>query len=292
MTTPVSSAPDAGTLYSPTLKPAPRFDSADLYGSAGLPQAHDIDQDDIGDCYFVATLAALAEQQPDRIQNAIEFDPGTGTFTVALHVPTLHGIQQWKIPVTQQEIEDNLVREGGSTVDGRSGVDGPIWPAVMETAYAKLNDGQWSNGLAQGYDAIDGGYADEAMFTLTGDSGDKLTWMPMDVPAQSEILRREVDQALAAGRPVTLSTDPASRSLWDAVRGNPGKPDGLVDNHVYTVERIYRDHTGEVMVELRNPWAHNAVGEGKDTPSPTIKVDLKTLIETQSLGYFNVGPRR
>ena len=63
---------------------SPRFDEQDLY-AGGQPRATDIQQDKIGDCYFVATLAAVAEKQPDRIQDAIKFDPATGNYTVTLH---------------------------------------------------------------------------------------------------------------------------------------------------------------------------------------------------------------
>src|SRR5687767_6207754 len=63
----------------------PRFEGNDLYGPGGNPRAADIDQDSIGDCYFVATIGALAEKQPDRIKNAIDYDPATGNYTVKLH---------------------------------------------------------------------------------------------------------------------------------------------------------------------------------------------------------------
>lgn len=280
-------------------QPAPRFDAQDLY-AGDKPRATDIQQDRIGDCYFVATMGAVADQQPDRIRDAIKFDPATGNYTVTLHkkewgwLPPGYQTKEVKIPVTQQEIEDNLKRGGGSTVDNNPGTDKPIWPAVMETAYAKMHDSDWSNGLAQGYKEIDGGKAYDAMFAITGTEGDNIKPVGMfGGKVGADMMEAQISKALADGKPVTLSTDPENRSLGDILTGGKGKQDGLVDNHVYTVERVYKDSNGEVKVELRNPWgSNNNVGEGKDTPNATITVNLKDLIDTGGLEYVNVGPAK
>ena len=276
--------------------PPPRFDAADLYDVSGRPREADIDQDSIGDCYYVATLGAVAERTPTRIQDAIKYDSATGTFSVKMYSNEWSwsppGFKQVTIPVTQQDLVDNLTRRGGSTVDNKTGVDGPIWPAVMETAYAKMHDSNWSDGLAQGYTKIDGGWAKDAMRAVTGTTGDVVTGMGMfPTKTQAEILYMQVDNAIRDGRPVTLSTDPEKPSLYDIMNGKA--QDGLVDNHVYMVDRIYKDSNGDVMVELRNPWGRNLnVGEGKDTASASITVKLETMLELESLECFNVGPRK
>ncbi len=209
-------------------------------------------------------------------------------------MPPGYQTREVQIPVTQQEIEDNLQRGGGSTVDNNPGTDKPIWPAVMETAYAKMHDDNWSDGLSQGYQEIDGGKAYNAMLAITGTQGDNLK--PADMfggKVAAELMEPQISKALADGKPVTLSTDPEKRNLWELITGGKGKQDGLVDNHVYVVERVYKDSNGEVQVELRNPWATNAnVGEGKDTPNATITLNLKDLIDTGGLEYVNVGPAK
>ena len=281
------------------IKLAPRFDASDLYGPSGKPQDVDINQDSIADCYFVATLAAIADKQPQRIQNAISYDAATETFNVTLYkeewswTPPGFQTKAVVIPVTQQELLDNIARSGGSNVDNVPGTDGPIWPAVMETAYAKLNDSNWANGLTEGYNTINGGFSRDAMFALTGDKGtDYKGFALFPVSIQADILYTQISYALSEGRPVTLSTDPERRSLWDMLLGRQGPQDGLVDNHVYSVERIYKDANGQVMVELRNPWGHNQnVGEGSDSASAIITVPLTRLLETGGLEDFNVGPR-
>lgn len=290
---------DGPAILKDKQQPAPRFDEKDLY-AGDKPRASDIQQDRIGDCYFVATLGAVAEQQPDRIRDAIKFDPATGNYTVTLHkeewswLPPGYQTKEVKVEVTQQEIEDNLKRGGGSTVDNKTGTDKPIWPAVMEAAYAKMHDDNPSDGLAEGYKEIDGGKAYDAMFAITGTEGENIE--PTGLLSGSmnaELMEKQISKALGEGRPVTLSTDPENRSVWEVLTGGEGKQDGLVDNHVYVVERVYKDSNGEVKVELRNPWStNNNVGEGKDTPNATITVNLKDLIDTEGLEYVNVGPAK
>jgi hypothetical protein len=289
---------DATRIAAEQPTPPPRFDAQDLYAGDG-PRATDINQDRLGDCYFVATMAAIAEHQPDRIADAIQFDPQSGNYTVTMHekewgwMPPGWQTKEVQIPVTQQELADNLQRGGGSTVDNRIGTDKPIWPAVMETAYAKMHDGNWSDGLSQGYQEIDGGHSYDALFALTGTEGETLTPLMFDSKVSAEIMGTQISEALADGRPVTLATDPEPRSLWKVMTGGEATQDGLVDNHVYMVERAYTDSNGDVQVELRNPWGSNQnVGEGRDTWSSTITVKLQDLIETAGLDYMNVGPAR
>jgi len=207
--------------------------------------------------------------------------------------PPGHETKEVSVKVTQQDILDNLSRRGGSTVDNKPGTDGPIWPAVMETAYAKMHDDDWSNGLDQGYRAIDGGWAKDAMYAVTGTEGDNYSAIGfLDSKTNADVLYNVVSRALSDGKAVTLSTDPESGTIYQIITKTVPQ-DGLVDDHVYSVERIYKNASGDVMVELRNPWgSNNNVGEGMDTPNPVITVKLETVISTGGLECFNVGPRK
>src|SRR5699024_9272606 len=144
----------------------PKYTDADLYDSqdpyhpeaSRAPNQDDIDQDAIGDCYFVATLSAMAQSADGRaqIENAIQYDAGTGTFTVTLYSKDADGNPvPREITVTQEDIQDNIDRGGGSRADNDGG---PIWPAVMEAAYAKMH---YQDATANGQTAdprLDGGY--------------------------------------------------------------------------------------------------------------------------------------
>lgn len=283
-----------GPVPAPIPLPKPtapvRFDASDLYGPTGKPTQNDIQQNAFGDCYYVATLAAVAQQQPSRIQDAISFDARTGNFTVTLYDKSGNPQQ---IEVTQAEIASNIQRQGGSTADNTK-VDDRIWPDVMEVAYAKQLDTNHADGIEQGYtDLADGGWPQDAMQAVTGDRGGELRYNEGFFESGSDArdrLANQVNAALGNGRPVTLWSVPENRSIWDKLTGSEGTQDGLVDNHVYSVESVTKDSNGDWQVTLRNPWATNAGVEGGTSTSATITVPLETLVETGGLEAFTAGP--
>jgi Calpain family cysteine protease len=270
----------------------PRFDARDLYGKGG-PKASDIKQDALGDCFFVATLGSVANAKPDTIRNAISYDSKTGNFTVKLYQ---NGKAQ-NVTISQADLTYNLARQGGSTVDN-TGKDSPIWPAVMETAYAKVLDTNHKDGLKQGFDTLgSGGKARNALAVITGSRGTDFTYSKGFLEGQQTAIDRlgkQAEAALANGRPLTLSTDPErdTRSLLGKIKGDAIPQDGLVDNHVYVVEGIIKSGN-DYLVTLRNPWGtNNGVGEGKDVASATITVSLRDLVNTGGFEYFNAGSAR
>ncbi|MDO5288769.1 MAG: C2 family cysteine protease [Pseudomonadota bacterium] len=283
---------DARPTIPPTAPTPPserRYDAGDLYGPSGRPSAADIQQDRIGDCFFIATAGAVANESPQRIQDAISYNETTGNFSVRLY----DGREWVDIEVSQAEIQDNISRGGGSRLDNNEPC-APIWPAVMETAYAKLRGGT----LDQGYAEIHkGGKARDAMETITGTRGSDLSnqWVSLLGDKAAEIA---ISKALANGHPVTLSTDPERSCDWlSRLFGcQPAPQDGMADNHVYVVEDIYTNDNGDVMVRLRNPWQQNEAGSvGESTPanssSPFIEVKLSDIVQDRGFEYFNIGPK-
>lgn len=262
----------------------PKFDDSRLYEGRG-PQPSDIQQDALGDCYFVSAAGAIAQQQPQVIRDAISYDPKTQSFNVTMYKKELTWtpLPQWQtrpvtINVTQAELRDNIARHGGSTLDNQACNKGAAWPAVLETAYAKMNDSNPADGLKQGYDRIaNGGWPGDAMFALTGkeshtvsfDQGIGFQFTPK---GRQDAVYNRVNDALSSGKPVTLSVqDESLLAKWF------GSNDSLVDQHAYMVAGIRKDADGEVWVDLRNPWAHNNDGEGYDTPGALTSVKLSDL---------------
>ena len=131
-----------------------QYDASDLYGPNG-PQETDIQQKSIGDCYFDSTMGVVAQRDPTRIENSIHYDPSTGNFAVTFYDKGLFGVPLPRVvEVTQADIQDNIRRGGSST----AGSGGPIWPAVMESAYAKMHLEDASANGATPDPRIDGGY--------------------------------------------------------------------------------------------------------------------------------------
>jgi peptidoglycan hydrolase-like protein with peptidoglycan-binding domain len=266
---------------------APKFSDQNLYGPNG-PARTDIRQDALGDCYFVATLGALAHDQPQVIRNAIHYDAATQRFRVTLYK---NGTARY-IWVTQAELEDNVTRQGGSRVDN-TGCYERVWPAVIETAFAKMHDTNAADGLGEGYRKLnEGGFAADAMLAILGNSGTKLTYQyyyTLGTSGSVFLLGTRVWTALQQRKAVTLSTDPEtdSRTLFQRLTNAPIPQDGLVDNHVYMVISMTQNGL-DWNVRLRNPWGtNNNVGEGRDTASATLTVSLRTLVDTRGLESFD-----
>ena len=273
-----------------SLLATPKFSDKNLYGPGG-PSNNDIKQDAFGDCYFVATLGAVAQQNPSIIRGAIHYDTSSQRFRARLY--DLKGQVKF-IWVTQTELQDNVKRHGGSYVDN-TGKYERTWPAVIETAYAKMFDTNPAGGLGQGYQKIiNGGWPSDAMMAITGNVGTKLTYvyfLRLGTSGSVALLGARVATALKQHKSVTLWVVPEkdSRSLWQRLTGAPIPQDGLVDNHVYAVVSLARAGT-DWKVTVRNPWGTNiGVGEGKDTASATMTVSLQSLVTTGGLESFQVG---
>ena len=302
-----------------------QYTAADLYGPDGRPRASDIDQDRIFNCYFLAPIGALGEQQPERIRDAIRFNPETGDFAVRLYRPPnadersrgQTGPVEESVTVSQDDLRSNIRRHGGSTVDNHRDRSGALWPAVLEAGFAELygRDPQGRVNLNNGYDMIGdrtrGGSLGDGMYALTGDTGHRvrIAGGPPLVPTGSDHVDRgpppfrapasrapevplddariHVEQALEAGRPVSMSTQ--GREVRD----------GLMESHAYMVMGISRDaQNGDTLVQLRNPYGTNRqVGEGNHNVGPSwnganpeITVRLNHLVDQGSFGEFNIGP--
>ncbi len=228
-------------------KPPHRWTDKNLYPHD--PTADDVNQDSIGDCYLDATMGAIANANPQWIKDRIKYDPASGNFDV-----TLWDGKQWKhITVTQDDIDTNIAHHGASWLDnGRP--DAPLWPTVLENAYAKLKAPERSLGDALDNGIGQGGYPQDALEALTGNRGTVIN--PQNAWLTRDHLDQEIAQALANHQPVTIGSTP------------DGSP--IHNSHAYTVEKI--TGTGsDAQVTLRNPW-------NSDNENPTITVRLGDLI--------------
>ena len=272
----------------------PRFTEKNLYTRFG-PRATDVKQDALGDCYFVATLAAVARQRPQYIKSSIAYDRASHHFIVRLF--DMQGKIKY-VHVTQTELADNINRQGGSYMDNTN-KDENAWPAVFETAYAKMFDSNPKDGLAEGYNKIaNGGWPKDAMMAITGFLGTEIAFTmepPLTREQAIELLGSRVALALKQKKFVTLWSVPEidKRNWLEKALGTPVPQDGLVDDHVYTVLSMTQAGHGAWTVNLRNPWGTNmGVGEGKDAASALISVPLRTLVDTGGLRSFRVSDRR
>jgi Ca2+-binding RTX toxin-like protein len=217
----VDCKPDINPLYSF----ASKFAGKPLFGKGG-PVRDDIDQNNLGDCYFLAPLAGIAAAHPEVIRRAV-VDLGDGTFAVRF----MDGAAKRFIRVD---------RELPTHMDGpverlsfAGAANGTLWGPIMEKAWAWFRTGEHSYENIEGSEQpLDPGSSDEAYKAL----GMWQTVALVDQYSQATIMATMRDW-LAAGGIVSASTHLVGSSF--------------TSGHVYTVVAVSWDLK---TITLRNPW--------------------------------------
>ena len=122
------------------------------------PKTTDAAQGSLGDCFLVASLAAIANASPETIKDAITFNASTGTYSVRFYEEKGRN----NFTPVQIEVDAYLPSKVGSKDDPAYAGDkgGVMWVAIAEKAYAK-----WKGG----YDVIgEGGVMADAMQEISG----------------------------------------------------------------------------------------------------------------------------
>lgn len=189
--------------------------------------AEGITQGGMGDCFFLAPLAAVARTSPAFLEENVWFEDGQ--YHVRFYEKDFLGRVQERIVTVDPEVAGNGVRDSNGDISTMS---------IVETAYASHRGG---------YGEIEnGGHAADPMFTLTGQ--DTRTY---DDEPSTDQLRDE----LAAGHVVVADTGPrdGEGGLFDAESWSDrdgAVPRDTVSTHVYVVTDVTED--GHVV--LQNPW--------------------------------------
>lgn len=184
----------------------------------GEPRMKDVNQGGVGDCYFVASLAAFAEFSPDVLLNAV-VDLGDGTYAVRYYKDG--------IPVYVRVSNQVPAGPYGGYGYAQPGETGAVWAPVMEKAFAWFRDG------SNTYASIAAGWMSEAYQALG------VTWVDFWIGANESSFYSIVSLSLSSGLAVTLATTV--------------NPPSLVGNHAYTlVSATMVNGAGQYVV--RNPW--------------------------------------
>lgn len=219
-----------------------------------------IQQGRIGDCYFLASLAALAQTNPQAIEDMIR-DNGNGTYTV-----TFPGDRDNPVTVNAPTEAEAGLFNGGHKYG--------VWANVLENAYGRywqehggLITSAWRGAMRQfdGYapseGADGGGRSENATRLLTGN--DTQTYRTAWRSAQE--LGDLLNTALNGEHP---------RSVTAAINNNPfssTSQDGFSDAHAYSILAYVPTADGSVgQVIVRNPW-----GQGENSRNGTITVSVE-----------------
>ncbi len=259
------------------------FTDKDLYATSNAatqPKIDDVRQGSLGNCWFASTLGAMAQQQPERIVDAIAYDEATQTFSVRFFAEDEKGkMGPVMMDVSQRELTDHLATFSAG-LENSDGSKRPIWQSVMEAGFAKYLDTDHSDGLDEGYRRLDSaGLGADALAALTGEVKAELGDIDVaEIGAKG--LHDQLRVAMEEGRPVTIGTKAEVGAAQD----------GLMDRHSYTVVGVGRDASGEPTVDLRNPFGRNWAGEHRDSDQAVIQVRVADLVAAGSIIEVAVGP--
>lgn len=213
-----------------------------------------VEQGLIGDCYFVSTLAAVAQTNPQSIKDMICENPD-GSYTV-----TFPGAKNE--PITVQPITE---AERGMFLGA---AEHGTWAPIIEKAYGTYCQkklfrreitNNWSGGNLPSEGADGGGHRlAHLIHLLTGKDADQdwlanpvplLHWMPTSVVDEDLLTKTKLDATV--GKNVE---DKTAVVAWQKNWKTTGISD--VTNHVYSVLDFDRDGADGGTLTLYNPWGH------------------------------------
>ncbi len=245
----------------------------------------DVQQNDLGDCYFLAALGAVAFDSPTTIQNMFvshNDDNGDGI------------IDSWTVRMFNNGVADYVTvdRFLPTGADGRavfagwggghfSNPNNELWVALLEKAYAQFNESGWIgqdntnsyNGttlsttpVSNNNAGINGGFAEVALRQITGLSAARhgMTTNFLFIRISDSV--NEMINAFNNDRMVVLCT--------------PSNPESIiVGNHCYTLVG-YNAATDRF--QIYNPWATDG-GSSVDGAND----GLRWISRTQLLASFD-----
>jgi hypothetical protein len=224
------------------------FSTRPLFSKYG-PRVSDVTQGQLGDCYLLASLASVAQADPNIIRQRIA-DLGDGTYIV-----------QFNVGATRSFVRVDADLPLNSSMDlayAQLGHQSSLWVAIVEKAYAFFR-----NGDAR-YASIEGGY----MGDVYEDLGLNTDSIFSASTGQSLLL--QLKDALDGGEAVTFGTS------TKIVSGVP-----VVTGHAYVVDKVLTNSSGGVTgLRLINPWGVDGAG------SDGVDDGYVTLTASQALSVF------
>jgi hypothetical protein len=247
-----------------------------LFGPNGVIDIkHDLRQGYLGDCWFLSSLAAIAERDPDYLKEHIRQNPN-GTFTVTFYRTDVQpndgpsvwqGDSAWTTKTTPVEItvDNRLPCYANGTPGYAQTPDSVMWVAIYEKAYAQY---------VGGYSKPDeGGFGDEGMNALTG--------LPTHRSDAGDTSLAQLSKQIQEGDAVTSGTKD-DKTLWFFGGSEYTDADKLVTSHEYSVEHVNMD-AHPPTITLLNPWGSGSVDSATHQPIP----QEVTLTESEWHKYFD-----
>jgi len=237
----------------------------------GGASAGDIKQGQIGTCFLLGALGAVAANKKDAIRRAfLSFDIDLGIYGVRFCV---NG--EWEYVIVDDVMP---VDKYGRFLYARSADPDEVWCPILEKAYCKLHTC---------YEMCDGGRPNQAIFAICGGASGKFDISDAHRKDPSTYFTL-LEVALKRGWLLTTTFVVTKATLAKAGAGKCGESvlsTGLVGGHVYSVLRIV-DAGSEKLVCCRNPWG---TGEWKGKYSDANAHGEWTPDLVKATGWTNVN---
>lgn len=242
----------------------PKFEKARFTGplfiNGALPE--DVQQGQLGDCYFPAAIATIAKANPDAIANLIK-DNGDGTYTVTFHQKDWSTGKFKDVPV---KVDGDLyVRSWGGPLYGHSSNSGDtkkmeLWFPLVEKAYAQWKGNSYNN-------IGNGGGVDDVIEAAMGIDTNSMSISS----GNKDALWKNITKAVDTKKPIgagTYGEDQAARYTNS----------GVYADHAYSILG-YETSGTERYVVLRNPWGESEpAGNGANDGIFKLKLDEFTKL--------------
>ena len=246
--------------------------SLSLFSGSG-PQYTDINQGQLGDCFFLSALATEALQDPSLIENMIQSN-GNGTYSVDFHV---NGQDDY-VTVNSQLVTYASIRQwdGSSLAFDSNAQD--MWAPLIEKAYAQLMEQTGVTTLSgvgniNSFSAMNGGDSN-GLQAITGQAVTE-DWIGSgDTASTAQSYLSQAQAAFNSGQGVMLGTDTLSVADHNMVGG-----------HMFTVVGL---SASADTVTLFNPWGTSISGMGMDS---VFTVGLGELMKDGVYLEYTTGTR-
>ncbi|MGE0710008.1 MAG: C2 family cysteine protease [Planctomycetota bacterium] len=215
----------------------------------------DVQQGELGNCYLLATLAAVARTQPRELERRLR-DLGGGQYEVRFGPTDSPMLVNDRFPAERVggRLQPVFARFGDRDDAGRP----ELWPMLFEKAWAQRSGG---------YGPTDGGHPAVVLARLTGgelrspsdealrrfllgaeDMPSPSVWSLSLRRVEARTALRIAERVMAQERPAVVST----RAVWEEGAERSARELGLLPAHAYTLLGA-RDGG----IYLRNPWGHD-----------------------------------
>ena len=259
------------------LSPKPELfidDVEDESGDGGA-EANDIMQGTLGDCYFLSSLAILCTSKGHGLVERLFVCQDY------LHAG-LVGCRffkegQWIDVAIDTYLPCDVSRTRPYPVFARNKDPNEFWMALLEKAYAKIHGS---------YECLDAGFMNESLVDLTGAAPGEV-----DIPDLFAACGNDKVSALKVLGARTFGT------LLQGASNDSGNEEplgnGLISGHAYSINQVRQISTGDVLVQLRNPWgSHEWEGAWCDSDpcwTPTLKREVGQTDKNDGMFWMSIA---